>query len=146
MESENGIEKYKDLLELPHPTSKRHPRMSLYERAAQFSPFAALCGHEAAIQETARITEQRVELEEDAKARLNEKLQILQKHLGNEVPVTITYFVPDSRKNGGAYVTCTGLVKKIDAYAHKIILQDHTMISMEQITELESDLFSGFFS
>lgn len=113
--------------------------MSLYDRAAQFSPFAALTGHDAAIKETARLTEQKIELSEDTISRLNEKLQIVSDHL--ETEVTITYFVPDERKSGGAYVSHTGTVRRIDDYEHTLVMTDKTVIPIEQISEIESELF-----
>lgn len=131
--------RYDDIINLPHPTSANHPRMSLYDRAAQFSPFAALTGHDAAIKETARLTEQKIELSEDTISRLNEKLQIVADHL--ETKVTITYFVPDERKSGGAYVSYTGIVRRIDDYEHTLIMTDKTVIPIEQISEIESELF-----
>ncbi len=131
--------RYDDIINLPHPTSANHPRMSLYDRAAQFSPFAALTGHDAAIKETARLTEQKIELSEDTISRLNEKLQIVADHL--ETEVTITYFVPDERKSGGAYVSYTGIVRRIDDYEHTLIMTDKTVIPIEQISEIESELF-----
>ena len=103
------MSKYEDIINLPHPVSKKHPRMSLYDRAAQFSPFAALTGHNAAIIETARLTEKKIRQSEDAISILNEKLHIITENLGAEV--TITYFLPDDRKEGGAYVRHTGAVK-----------------------------------
>ena len=131
--------RYDDIINLPHPTSANHPRMSLYDRAAHFSPFAALTGHDAAIKETARLTEQKIELSEDTISRLNEKLQIVADHL--ETEVTITYFVPDERKSGGAYVSYTGIVRRIDDYEHTLIMTDKTVIPIEQISEIESELF-----
>lgn len=135
----NDAHRYDDIINLPHPTSVNHPRMSLYDRAAQFSPFAALTGHDAAIKETARLTEQKIELSEDTISRLNEKLQIVADHL--ETEVTITYFVPDERKSGGAYVSYTGIVRRIDDYEHTLIMTDKTVIPIEQISEIESELF-----
>lgn len=127
---------YDDIINLPNPTSKKHPRMSLYDRAAQFSPFAALTGHDAAIQETARLTDEKVELDEDTLNRLNEQLNIIRNHIGTNVSVSITYFVPDDRKSGGAYVTHSGTVKKIDEYERVIVMSDKTRIPIEQISEI----------
>lgn len=138
---ENDPHRYDDIINLPHPTSNRHPRMPLYDRAAQFSPFAALTGHDAAIKETARLTDEKLELDEDVKARLNEKLQIIKENIGTDVTVFITYFVPDEKKSGGTYASCTGSVKRMDAYEHRIIMNDNTVIPIEQIYEVESDLF-----
>ena len=107
---------YDDILQLSHPTSKTHPRMSRTARAAQFSPFAALTGYEAAIKETARLTDQELDLDDTMKAELNEKLSFLKKHLKDKPQISITFFVPDTKKTGGAYKTTTGWVKKILEY------------------------------
>ena len=103
--------KYDDIIHLPHHTSSRHPRMSMADRAAQFSPFAALSGHEDAIRETARLTTERAELSESRKEELNEQLVWLREHPDARERVTVTYFRPDAKKAGGAYVTVTGAVR-----------------------------------
>lgn len=131
---------YDDIINLENPTSKTHPRMSLYDRAAQFSPFAALTGHDAAIREAARVTEEKQELGEDALALLNEQLNTIRQNAGSGQTVTITYFIPDDKKSGGAYVTHTGIVKKIDEYEGAIIMADQTVIPIDQIRELHGDL------
>lgn len=128
-----GNDKYGDIIHLPHPTSRRHPRMSVYERAAQFSPFAALTGYDAAVKETARLTEQRIELDEYEKSALDERLQYLQAHLNEQPVVTITYFKPDARKTGGIYLTVTGIIKRIDSHERCIILMDDTRIPLHDI-------------
>lgn len=135
---------YDDIINLTHPTSSKHPRMSMYDRAAQFSPFAALSGHDEAVRETARLTDKKIEIDEDTKAMLNEKLQIIQDNIGLETTVTFTYFVPDERKSGGKYISSTGIVKRINEYEHTIILADSTIIPIEQISGIESELFVGF--
>lgn len=127
---------YDDIINLPNPTLKKHPRMSLYDRAAQFSPFAALTGHDAAIQETARLTDEKMELDDDTLNRLNEQLNIIRNHIGTNESVSITYFVPDDRKSGGAYVTHSGTVKKIDEYERVVVMSDKTRIPIEQISEI----------
>lgn len=132
---------YDDIINLPNPTSRTHLRMSLYNRAAQFSPFAALTGHDAAVKETARLTEEKQELSEDEMARLNEKLNIIIKNIGTEKMVTITYFVPDDRKSGGVYVSCSGIVKRIDEYESTIVLTDKTVIPIVQISRIEGEMF-----
>lgn len=131
---------YDDIINLENPTSKTHPRMSLYDRAAQFSPFAALTGHDAVIREAARVTEEKQELSEDALALLNEQLNTIRQNAGSGQTVTITYFIPDDKKSGGAYVTHTGTVKKIDEYEGAIIMADQTVIPIDQIRELHGDL------
>ena len=130
-------QKYSDIIHLTHPVSKTHPQMPLYDRAAQFSPFAALTGHEAAIKETERVTEQWMPLEEDKKEELNRKLQQLMQFPTERKNVTITFFQPDKKKEGGAYVTVTGQVKKIDTYEQQIIFKDGTKIKLDRITEIE---------
>lgn len=132
---------YDDMLHLPHPTSERHPRMSVQDRAAQFSPFAALTGHAAAIAETARLTEQRIELDEDTKAELDWKQSRLLKCVGEQPEIAVTWFQPDGRKNGGVYRMTTGQLKKIDPVKRILILRDGTTIPLEDVAGLESDCF-----
>ena len=131
--------KYDDIINLPHPTSKKHPRMSLYARAAQFSPFAALTGHKAAINETARLTDEKQILSEDVIAKLNEQLNLIKENIGTNQTVTITYFVPDDKKSGGAYISHTGVVKKINEYNHTVVLTDKTVIPIEQISDIKCE-------
>lgn len=138
------MDKYDDIINLPHPTSSNHPRMSLYDRAAQFSPFAALTGHDEAVKETARLTDKEIQIDDDTKARLDEKLQIVRDNIGSDKAVTFTYFVPDERKSGGKYISHTGTVKRIDEYEHTVILADKTSIPIEQISGIESELFNGY--
>ena len=142
---ENISHKYDDIINLPHHVSKKHPQMSLHDRAAQFSPFAALTGHKAAINETARLTEEKQILSEDVIAKLNEQLNLIKENIGTNQTVTITYFVPDDKKSGGAYISHTGVVKKIDEYNHTVILTDKTVIPIEQISEMQSDIFSEIY-
>lgn len=133
--------KYDDIINLPHPTSQKRPRMSVQDRAAQFSPFAALTGYDAAIRETARLTEERIELNEYEKAVLDQRITLLQEHLKDFPEVTITYFQPDERKEGGKYRSLTGAVKKIDSYERQLVLADKSKIPIESILNLESELF-----
>lgn len=142
---ENISHKYDDIINLPHHVSKKHPQMSLHDRAAQFSPFAALTGHKAAINETARLTDEKQILSEDVIAKLNEQLNLIKENISSNPIVTITYFVPDDRKSGGAYISNTGVVKKINEYNHTVILTDKTVIPIEQISEMQSDIFSEIY-
>ena len=142
---ENISHKYDDIINLPHHVSKKPPQMSLHDRAAQFSPFAALTGHKAAINETARLTDEKQILSEDVIAKLNEQLNLIKENIGTNQTVTITYFVPDDKKSGGAYISHTGVVKKIDEYNHTVILTDKTVIPIEQISEMQSDIFSEIY-
>lgn len=135
------MDKYDDIIGLPHHVSLVHPQMTLLNRAAQFSPFAALTGHEAAIEETARATEERVELDENEKERLDERLQMIREHLAQKPWIVVTFFAADEKKSGGAYITKTGIVKKIDAYAKQIVLEEGTVIAIKDLRSLEGDLF-----
>ena len=136
------LHEYGDILDLPRPLSAR-PRMSMVERGAQFSPFAALTGYEAAVEETARLTDRQVILTEDAKAALDEKLQLLAERLDDLHEVAITHFVPDERKAGGAYVTTVGIVREIDPLQGCLVMMDRQRISLERIRDIAGDLFLG---
>lgn len=127
---------YEDIIGLEHHQSKTHPHMSIHDRAAQFAPFSALTGHGAAIAETARLTEQETELDEYVVEEIDEKLQWLVQNLESKPQVTITYFVPDEKKEGGAFAQKTGYVKKLDSYRKTILLTDDTCIDMEKIKEI----------
>lgn len=141
MSSQNDNHKYDDIINLPHHTSTTHPRMSASARAAQFSPFAALTGYDAAVKETARLTDRRVELDEYEKAKLDERLRLVQEHLSETPEVSITYFVPDVRKSGGSYCTQRGVIKKIDLYEHAILIGD-SRIPIDEIISIEGKIFN----
>lgn len=128
--------KYDDIMDMPHHVSKTRPHMSIEDRAAQFSPFATMVGHDDAIEETARLTDARIELDEDRKARINEKLQLVAENLGTGMEVAITYFVPDVLKVGGEYVTKVGVVKKIDVDTKSLVMMDGEKIEIEEIVEI----------
>lgn len=132
--------KYDDIINLPHHTSNRHPRMPIGDRAAQFSPFAALVGYGDAIHEAGRITEERVELSEDMLNELNEKMNLLKNSISQEPFIHITYFKPDISKNGGAYIKVSGHIKKVDENGGFIKL-DKAIIPIMDIIEIESDIF-----
>lgn len=132
---------YDDIINLPHHVSAVHPRMSAIDRAAQFSPFAALTGHGAAISETARLTEARLELDEIRKEELDARLQVIRECLSMQPEVAITYFVPDARKEGGSYLRAAGTVKKLDDIEHKVIMADGISIPMDAIYEIEGSVF-----
>ena len=134
---------YEDMIDLPHHTSATRPRMSPYNRAAQFSPFAALSGYEEAIAETGRLTDQRIELDEYGKADLNERMAIIQANLKERPEITITYFQADPRKSGGTYVSGLGIVMKIDPHQRVLIMQDGVRIRIEDILRIEGELFKG---
>lgn len=125
--------RYDDIIDLPHPVSQRHQQMPLADRAAQFSPFAALTGLDAALQETARLTDQRVTLDEYEQAELDKALQALREAAPQHPAVEITYFQPDTRKAGGQYVTSVGHVKRIAEYEQQLILTEGTSIPLTEI-------------
>ena len=132
---------YDDIINLPHPTSKRHPRMPIRDRATIFSPFAALSGHGAAIAETARLTERRMELDEDSRAELDRKQGVLLEHIDEQPEITITWFQPDEKKDGGAYLTATGRLKKFRELERILLLTDGTEIPLQNVVALESGIF-----
>lgn len=128
--------KYDDIIALPHPEPRTHPRMSLHDRAAQFSPFAALTGHSAAIAETGRLTDSRVTLDESEMARVDAALQRLRELLPQEPVASITYFVPDERKAGGSYQTITGTARRIDTANGVLLLTDRREIPIADIFDI----------
>lgn len=128
---------YDDIIHLPHPTSPRHPRMPMIDRAAQFTPFQALTGYGEAIQETARITGEKAELTEEEKAVLDEKLRLLT-DTGNEA--AFTYFQSDGKKSGGAYITIQGTIKKLVLLEGRLVLTNGTTIPIEDILEIQDEL------
>ena len=132
---------YEDIVNLPPHISKKHPQPSMMDRAARFAPFAAITGYEEMVLEEARVTEERIDLDEGALSLLNEKLNMIQEFLDEEPEVTITYFEPDKRKSGGAYVSITGTVKRIDEYEHLVLMTDGKKINIEDIYNLQSELF-----
>lgn len=131
---------YDDIIDLPHHVSGRHPQMSLYNRAAQFAPFAALSGHDAAIEETARLTEQQRELTQGERDVLSRKLSYLLQRDDSPV-VEICYFQPDGRKSGGSYRTITGTIKKVDDIGGKLLLTDGTVIPLDAVSDIRSEVF-----
>ena len=127
---------YDDIINLPHYEPKHHPRMSMWNRAAQFAPFAALTGYDAAIQESNRVTEDRIDLGESANEELNRKMEMLLSKLSEQPSVTIEYFVPDEHKEGGFYQSYTGDVKRIDEYEQTMVMTDGTKIVLRMITNI----------
>ena len=125
--------KYDDIINLPHHVSSRHPQMPMMNRAAQFSPFAALTGYDDAIRETARLTDEKIELDEYEKEELDRKIQWIGNHLDEHIPVSITYFQPDDKKAGGAYEEIVDTIRKINVYEHEILLTKGTKIPIMNI-------------
>ena len=129
--------KYDDIIHLPHHVSATRPHMPMIDRAAQFMPFRALTGYEDAVRETARLTDEKIELTEDEKGILDMRLQKLADEISSQPKVTLTYFRPDKKKTGGAYLTVTGQLKKIDDYEGALILMGGERILIEDILEIQ---------
>lgn len=134
-------DRYDDIIHLPHHISKTRPQMSMMDRAAQFSPFAALTGYDAAIKETGRLTDEKIELGEETKAVLDRKQSYLSDMISVQPEITVTYFLPDERKSGGTYLSVTGKLKRIDEYERMMILTDGKKIPLDDIMDIESNLF-----
>ncbi len=128
---------YDDIIDLPHHVSGRHPRMPMIDRAAQFSPFAALTGYDAAIEETARLTDRKRDLSEERKQELSRQLNALLARIKSDPAVTVVFFEPDARKAGGEYKTVTGIVKKIDPLRSVLELTSGTAVPFDDILSLE---------
>ena len=136
---------YDDIIEMPHHVSATHPHMPMSDRAAQFSPFAALVGYDDAILETTRLTDEKTVLSEESKEELNQKLRIISEHLNDDPEVSITYFLPDTKKAGGAYVTATGYVNKIDPMEHCVYVREGPVIPIDNIYEIKGELFDTIY-
>ena len=143
MEGRNVKDLYEDIINLPHHVSKTRPQMSMIDRAAQFSPFAALTGYDAAIKETGRLTDEKIEMDEEALSILNMKFHLLVDSLADEPEITFTYFKPDERKAGGAYIDVTGKVKKVDDFERLIVMQNGTKMPMDDILNIEGEIFAS---
>lgn len=137
-------DKYDDIINLPHHVSTKHPQMSIEARSAQFAPFAALTGYEDEVNETARLTNKKVDIDEETKIILNEKLEIIKEKIELKPKVTFTYFVPDLKKEGGKYVTVTDNIKRIDNYSKVIILENKSIIPILDIINIEGDILKNF--
>ncbi len=134
---ESVEEKYSDIIKLKHHVSRKHPQMSMGARAAQFAPFAALTGFDDKVKETARQTSTKIELNEEEKTILDNKLQIIINRIKLRPVVTFTYFVKDLKKDGGRYVTVNGIVKKLDEYNGLIILEDNKQIPILDVISID---------
>ena len=131
------MDNFDDIINLERPISKRHGKMPIEDRAAQFAPFAALTGFGAVIKETARLTDKKIDLDEEEKELLNQNLQFLKSTISSMPRVTITYFEKDLLKEGGKYINLTGNLKKIDEYSQKIIMTDNSEIEINNIIEIK---------
>lgn len=134
--------RYDKIMKLPHHVSRTRPQMPMSDRAAQFAPFAALTGYEDAVRETGRLTDDRIEPEESSLNVLNAKIQLLRENLAGAPEIAFTYFKADERKAGGAYLTATGTVKRIDDCERLIVLRDGTKLPMDDIVDMDGDIFS----
>lgn len=135
---------YDDIIGLHRPVSRKHPPLSAADRAAQFSPFAALTGYADILAETGRLTERRMELSDEEKERLDSRLRMALARFAESPVVAITYFQPDGKKSGGAYQTVSGVVRQIDALARSVRLSDGTQIPLDEISAVEGDLFESW--
>ena len=132
---------YDDILHLPHYVSAKRKPMSMLNRAAQFSPFAALTGYDAAIQETGRLTDRQIHMDTDAEAMLDEKLRLLWENRQEKPQITVTYFVPDERKCGGCYENRTARVKKVDIHHQIMLLEDDTVVNFGRVRDIQGEIF-----
>ena len=138
-----NMKDYSKIINLPHHQSATRKRMSNYDRAAQFAPFAALTGHDEAIKETARLTDDYMEMGEDRLGELSAKIQLLIDKLSEQPEITVVYFVPDERKSGGSYAEKTGVVRIIDEYERKLVFYDGDKILIDRIMDFKGEFFSA---
>ena len=131
---------YDDIINLPHHQSDRRPRMSLYDRAAQFAPFSALTGHDEAIKETARLTDKKLELDDYDKMLLDNKMTFILNHIYEQPEITVTYFIPDTNKEGGMYLDFIGNIKRYDSVERKMCFTDKTEIFVDDIIDIKSEI------
>lgn len=134
------MDNYSDIINLSRPVSKR-PRMSLEQRSAQFAPFAALTGYKCQVKETARLTNKKIEINEELKEILNKKIQLIQKKIKEQPQIEITYFIPDSKKDGGKYEIICNTIQKIDMYTNEFVMLDGTRININDIIDIQGNLF-----
>lgn len=131
------MDKYDDIINLPHYEPKYHPRMSKYKRSAQFAPFAALVGYDEQVQECSRLTDKRLEIDDELKEKINNKLNKINELIKNSPEVEITYFIPDEKKDGGKYITVIGNVKRIDYINRFIKLTDNKKIILDDVVDIK---------
>ncbi len=143
MSQDFNIHDYSDIMDMPRPVSGSRKKMSMIDRGAQFSPFAALTGYEDAVEETARLTERETVLTEESKAMLDAKLRIIAERLDDLPEVAITHFVPDEKKAGGAYVVTVGIVRELDPVGGFVVMMDRQKIAVEHIRDVGGKLFFG---
>lgn len=136
---------YDDIIHLPHHVSKTRPQMSMQDRAAQFSPFAALTGYEDAVKEAGRLTDERMELSDEDRELLDRKWSYLQEVIADRPEITITFFVPDKKKSGGSYLTVSGAIRKMDEFERILILTDGRKVKLDDIADIEGEIFAPLF-
>ena len=136
-----NMKDYSKIINLPHHQSATRKRMSNYDRAAQFAPFAALTGHDEAIKETARLTDDYMEMGEDRLGELSAKIQLLIDKLSEQPEITVVYFIPDERKSGGSYAEKTGIVRIIDEYERKLVFYDGDKILIDRVADFKGEIF-----
>ena len=136
------MDDYRDIINLAHHVSKKHPRMSMEARSAQFAPYAALAGYGESLVETARLTSERLEIDESVKAIIDLKLQMIRENIKDKPFISFIYFIPDHKKSGGKYVTKTGSVIKIDEYRNILVLEDKTEIPVSEIIEISGEIIN----
>ena len=139
------MSRYDDIINMKYEGSTTHNRMSLENRAAQFAPFAALTGHNTAINETARLTSEKMELSAEEQSNLSERLNIALNNLLDQPILTFSVFKPDTLKSGGSYVTVTGIIKKYDEYEKAIILTNDEIIRIDDIMSIDGEIFNDLF-
>ena len=135
--------RYDDILKRPHHRSLKHPSMPMLDRAAQFAPFAALTGHGDALKETARLTDRKIDLDENEKAVIDRRLRFLRERAGQHPHIAATYFIPDRKKEGGACATVSGTIKRFNEHERKLLLMDGTVIAIDDLLAIESPLVRG---
>ena len=133
-------DRYNDIIKFPHHQSKKRPHMSLYDRAAQFAPFSALTGHDDAIKETARLTDRKIELDDYDKMLLDNKMTFILNHIYEQPEITVTYFIPDTNKEGGMYLDFIGNIKRYDSVERKMCFTDKTEIFVDDIIDIKSEI------
>lgn len=138
------INNYDDIINLNRPISK-HSHLSIESRASQFAPFAALVGYDEAVKETARLTDKRIEIDDGLKEMLNSKLNYINEHIKENIEITVTYFINDSKKSGGKYINKTGIVKRVDSVNEYIKFTDNNIIYMNDVINISSDELNSFF-
>lgn len=143
VENNKGKHPYEDIINLERPVSSNRDHMSIHDRSAQFSPFAALTGFDGAIKETARLTNTRMVLDEEAKIRLDEKLRIIREQVNSQKEIEIVFFQADEYKSGGTYQTERGKVRKIKNYEGVISMESGIRIPIEEIIDMSGEIFQG---